>query len=90
MTDQVLKRSLLSAGLNIFFTILVRFLSFFLNAYILRCVTKEALGVNVRMVLLCDTVLFLARESFRKACLSRPKDDNWRGTRIPWTKFGKT
>ena len=77
--DEVLSKSLQSAWLNVLSSVFLRFFTFFVNAYILRCVTREVLGVGVRTTLLFDTVLFLSREAFRKACLSKPEDGQWRG-----------
>ncbi|XP_059505657.1 protein RFT1 homolog isoform X2 [Stegostoma tigrinum] len=50
-----------SAGLQVLF----RLLSFLLNAYTLR------------LTLLYSTVVFLAREAFRKACLNVDKEQKW-------------
>uniref|UniRef100_A0A8B9RJC6 Protein RFT1 homolog n=1 Tax=Astyanax mexicanus TaxID=7994 RepID=A0A8B9RJC6_ASTMX len=48
-----------------------RLLTFFLNAFTLRFVSKELIGVvNVRLMLLYTTLVFLSREAFRRACLS--------------------
>ncbi|XP_048462609.1 protein RFT1 homolog [Rhincodon typus] len=63
-----------SAGLQVLF----RLLSFLLNAYTLRYVSKETIGiVNVRLTLLYSTVVFLAREAFRKACLNVGMEQKW-------------
>jgi oligosaccharide translocation protein RFT1 len=82
MSDKsnVLKKSVLSAALNVAASIFFRLFTFFANAYILRRVTREVLGVGVRTTLLFDTVLFLSREAFRKACLNKPENGDWRGT----------
>lgn len=56
----------------------MRILTFILNAYILRHVSKDVLGViNVRLLLLYTTVQFLSREGFRRACLSNTGTHNW-------------
>ncbi|XP_067908344.1 man(5)GlcNAc(2)-PP-dolichol translocation protein RFT1 [Heterodontus francisci] len=63
-----------TAGLQVLF----RVLTFVLNAYTLRYVSKETIGVvNVRLMLLYSTVVFLAREAFRKACLNVGVDQKW-------------
>ncbi|XP_072437796.1 man(5)GlcNAc(2)-PP-dolichol translocation protein RFT1 isoform X3 [Chiloscyllium punctatum] len=63
-----------SAGLQVLF----RLLSFLLNAYTMRYVSKETIGiVNVRLTLLYSTVVFLAREAFRKACLNVGVEQKW-------------
>ena len=71
-----------SATYNVIVQLSFRLISFAVNAIILRYVSRELLGlVNVRLTLLYSTLLFLSREAFRKACLSRipgsPKR-NWR------------
>eukprot|EP00049_Salpingoeca_infusionum_P010903 m.187817 g.187817 ORF g.187817 m.187817 type:complete len:615 (+) comp14781_c1_seq1:200-2044(+) len=56
--------------------VLFRLLTFATNSLVLRLTTKAALGVvNVRLMLLYTTTLFLAREAFRKACLSVNRHD---------------
>jgi hypothetical protein len=41
---------------------------------------REALGViNVRLLLFSDTVIFVSREAFRKACLGRSAGGDWAG-----------
>ncbi|XP_069795623.1 man(5)GlcNAc(2)-PP-dolichol translocation protein RFT1 isoform X2 [Narcine bancroftii] len=63
-----------SAGLQVLF----RVLTFILNGYTLRYVSKETIGiVNVRLMLLYSTVVFLAREAFRKACLNVGVERRW-------------
>lgn len=63
-----------SAGLQVMF----RVLTFILNGYTLRYVSKETIGVvNVRLMLLYSTVVFLAREAFRKACLNVGVERKW-------------
>ncbi|XP_065912317.1 man(5)GlcNAc(2)-PP-dolichol translocation protein RFT1-like [Dysidea avara] len=57
----------------------LRLSTFVLNAVILRYISLEVLGVvNMRLMLLYNTVLFLSREPIRKACLSRLSEGrNW-------------
>ncbi|XP_075039140.1 man(5)GlcNAc(2)-PP-dolichol translocation protein RFT1 [Mixophyes fleayi] len=63
--------------LQIFF----RVLTFALNAFTLRYVSKEIIGiVNVRLTLFYTTIVFLAREAFRRACLSHSTQQSWRHT----------
>jgi len=60
--------------LQIFF----RITSFTLNAFVLHRVDKTVLGItNVRLMLLVMSILFLSRESFRKACMNKAKDHSW-------------
>jgi len=78
-TDPVLKQSVHSALLNVISSVLLRILTFGTNAFILRHVSGDFLGINVRLWLLFDTVLFLSREAFRNACLNRPESkESWR------------
>uniref|UniRef100_A0A8C8D171 Protein RFT1 homolog n=1 Tax=Oncorhynchus tshawytscha TaxID=74940 RepID=A0A8C8D171_ONCTS len=59
--------------------VMFRVLTFLLNAFTLRFVSKELIGVvNVRLTLLYSTLVFLSREAFRRACLSGGTDHNWR------------
>ncbi|KAJ7316759.1 hypothetical protein JRQ81_002921 [Phrynocephalus forsythii] len=61
--------------------ILFRLITFGLNAFTLRYVSKEIIGlVNVRLMLLYSTIVFLAREAFRRACLSGSTRRNWTKT----------
>ncbi|KAM4021864.1 man(5)GlcNAc(2)-PP-dolichol translocation protein RFT1 [Anomaloglossus baeobatrachus] len=61
--------------------VVFRVLTFALNAFTLRYVSREIIGlVNVRLTLLYTTVVFLAREAFRRACLSHSAQQSWRHT----------
>uniref|UniRef100_A0A2K6JSD5 Protein RFT1 homolog n=1 Tax=Rhinopithecus bieti TaxID=61621 RepID=A0A2K6JSD5_RHIBE len=61
--------------------VLFRLITFVLNAFILRFLSKEIVGVvNVRLTLLYSTTLFLAREAFRRACLSGVTQRDWSQT----------
>ena len=77
--SKVLAKSVTSAKFAIASSILLRLMTFVINAVILRFVTREILGINVRLTLLYDTILFLCREAFRKACLNQSSQDKWRG-----------
>lgn len=67
-----------AASYNIVLQLTLRVLTFVLNAYILRHITKDLLGViNVRLMLLYTTVQFLSREPFRRSCLSDADNQNW-------------
>lgn len=60
-----------STSVNILFQISSRLFTFILNAFILRYVSKEALGImNVRLLLLYTSVQFISREPFRRSCAS--------------------
>lgn len=71
MTRNVLHSSLLNAGFSIIFQILCRFVTFGINAFIVRNVGRDVLGImNVRLLLLESTLLFLSREAINRAALS--------------------
>lgn len=53
-------------------------ITFILNGLVLHNVDKEVLGIiNVRLMLLLMTILFVSREAFRRACMSKTRDHNW-------------
>uniref|UniRef100_A0A3P8R3J7 Protein RFT1 homolog n=1 Tax=Astatotilapia calliptera TaxID=8154 RepID=A0A3P8R3J7_ASTCA len=69
------------ASYNVLLQVMFRVLTFLLNAFTLRFVSKELIGVvNVRLTLLYSTLVFLSREAFRRACLSGQsgKNHSWR------------
>ena len=67
-----------SASYNVILQVSFRILTFLMNAVLLRYTTKDMLGiVNVRLMLLVQTIVFITREAFRKACLSKTADRNW-------------
>uniref|UniRef100_A0A131Y1G9 Protein RFT1 homolog n=1 Tax=Ixodes ricinus TaxID=34613 RepID=A0A131Y1G9_IXORI len=67
-----------AASYNILLQVSLRVVTFVLNAFILRRVSKDVLGVvNVRLLLLYTTVQFLSREPFRRACLSNGQPSRW-------------
>ncbi|GFN89803.1 protein rft1 homolog, partial [Plakobranchus ocellatus] len=67
----------------------LRITTFVLNGFILRYVAQETLGiVNVRLTLLYSTTLFLAKEAFERACLSKIVDREWRQViNLLWCTF---
>ncbi|KAJ7999165.1 hypothetical protein DPEC_G00212570 [Dallia pectoralis] len=78
-TQDVLKNASTLASYNVLLQVMFRVLTFLLNAFTLRFVSKELIGVvNVRLTLLYSTLVFLSREAFRRACLSGGTDHNWR------------
>ncbi len=82
MSSESLEHStLLAAVLNSAVAIFLRVFTSLMNAFILRRVSSEILGlINVRLLLLVDTILFISREAFRKSCLKTPSNGDWRGT----------
>ena len=77
---EFLRGSIISAALNALMSVSFGIITFSLNAYILRHVSKDVLGtINVRLVLLSRALLFFGRESFRRACMKKPENNNeWR------------
>ncbi|TGZ38053.1 man(5)GlcNAc(2)-PP-dolichol translocation protein RFT1 [Temnothorax longispinosus] len=74
----ILKSSLENASFSIIFQIFFRCITFVLNAFVVRHVGLAVLGViNVRLLLLESTILFLSREPFVKACLTNTAEHNW-------------
>ncbi|KAJ8408147.1 hypothetical protein AAFF_G00263750 [Aldrovandia affinis] len=75
----VLTNATTLASYNVLLQVMFRILTFLMNAFTLRFVSKELIGVvNVRLTLLYSTLVFLSREAFRKACLSSGPEQNWR------------
>ncbi|GAB0088530.1 Protein RFT1 homolog [Sergentomyia squamirostris] len=71
MSRNILKSSLQNASFSIIFQILCRCVTFAINAYIVRSVGRDVLGImNVRLLLLESTLLFLSREATSRAALS--------------------
>ena len=67
-----------SASYNVILQVTFRLLTFIMNGILLRYTTKDMIGiVNVRLMLLNQTIVFVAREAFRKVCLSKTSDKKW-------------
>ncbi|XP_048211790.1 protein RFT1 homolog [Perognathus longimembris pacificus] len=78
---EVLGQAARLASSGLLLQVLFRLITFVLNAFILRFLSKEIVGiVNVRLTLLYSTTIFLAREAFRRACLSRGPQQDWSQT----------
>uniref|UniRef100_A0A8C7YLQ2 Protein RFT1 homolog n=1 Tax=Oryzias sinensis TaxID=183150 RepID=A0A8C7YLQ2_9TELE len=78
-----LRNTFTLASCNVLLQVMFRVLTFLLNGFTLRFVSKELIGVvNVRLTLLYSTLVFLSREAFRRACLSGESgtNQNWRQT----------
>ncbi|XP_055985488.1 protein RFT1 homolog [Sorex fumeus] len=79
--QEVLGQAARLASSGLLLQVLFRLITFVLNAFILRFLSKEIVGiVNVRLTLLYSTTVFLAREAFRRACLSGGAQRDWRRT----------
>ncbi|XP_014648471.1 PREDICTED: protein RFT1 homolog [Ceratotherium simum simum] len=80
-SQEVLGQAARLASSGLLLQVLFRLITFVLNAFILRFLSKEIVGiVNVRLTLLYSTTVFLAREAFRRACLSGGTQRDWRQT----------
>ncbi|XP_036896566.1 protein RFT1 homolog isoform X2 [Sturnira hondurensis] len=80
-SQEVLGQAARLASSGLLLQVLFRLITFVLNAFILRFLSKEILGiVNVRLTLLYSTTVFLAREAFRRACLSGSTQRDWSQT----------
>ncbi|KAM3965216.1 man(5)GlcNAc(2)-PP-dolichol translocation protein RFT1 [Aphomia sociella] len=78
MARNLLMSSLENASFNILFQILFRCITFCINAWVIRNVGHEVLGImNVRLLLLESTILFLSREPFNRACLGQKDEFSW-------------
>uniref|UniRef100_A0A673UM78 Protein RFT1 homolog n=1 Tax=Suricata suricatta TaxID=37032 RepID=A0A673UM78_SURSU len=78
---EVLGQAARLASSGLLLQVLFRLITFVLNAFILRFLSKEIVGiVNVRLTLLYSTTIFLAREAFRRACLSGGAQRDWSQT----------
>ena len=76
--DSLVGRTVRSASYNVILQVTFRILTFVMNGILLRYTTKDMIGiVNVRLMLLNQTIVFVAREAFRKACLSKTADKRW-------------
>ncbi|EDL88985.1 RFT1 homolog (S. cerevisiae) (predicted) [Rattus norvegicus] len=80
-SQEVLGQAARLASSGLLLQVLFRLITFVLNAFILRFLSKEIVGVvNVRLTLLYSTTIFLAREAFRRACLSGGTQRDWTQT----------
>ncbi|XP_068633042.1 man(5)GlcNAc(2)-PP-dolichol translocation protein RFT1 [Battus philenor] len=78
MGRNLLMSSLENASFNIVLQILFRCVTFITNAWVIRNVGHEVLGImNVRLLLLESTILFLSREPFHRACLGQKDEVSW-------------
>ncbi|KAM7063627.1 man(5)GlcNAc(2)-PP-dolichol translocation protein RFT1 isoform 2-T2 [Molossus nigricans] len=78
---EVLGQAARLASSGLLLQVLFRLITFVLNAFILRFLSKEIVGiVNVRLTLFYSTTIFLAREAFRRACLSGSTQRDWSQT----------
>ncbi|XP_035677081.1 protein RFT1 homolog [Branchiostoma floridae] len=80
-SNKLLASATKQASYNMVLQVIFRAMTFLLNAFLLRYISKEMVGVvNVRLTLLYTTIIFVAHEAFRRACLSGGDKRNWRQT----------
>ncbi|XP_049951989.1 protein RFT1 homolog [Schistocerca serialis cubense] len=86
MKRDILSSSIKHATFNIVFQIFFRCITFLMNAFVIRYINQDVIGVtNVRLLLLESTILFISREAFRRACLSKSLQHNWQQvTNLIW------
>ncbi|KAL5014217.1 hypothetical protein ScPMuIL_008487 [Solemya velum] len=78
-TSDLLSGAAKSATYNMALQLMLRVLTFVLNAFVLRFISKDLLGVvNVRLMLLYSTAVFITTEAFDRACLTKTEGKNWR------------
>nr|CAG4650908.1 EOG090X04LH [Simocephalus serrulatus] len=76
--EKILEGSIKSASYNMVMQVAFRVITFVLNGLVLHNVDKDILGIlNVRLMLLIMTILFVSREAFRRGCMSKTRDHNW-------------
>ncbi|KAK7101753.1 man(5)GlcNAc(2)-PP-dolichol translocation protein RFT1-like [Littorina saxatilis] len=87
--SNILASTARATSYNMLLQVTIRVMTFVLNAVVLRYISRDLLGVvNVRLTLLYSTVLFLTKEAFQKACLSRRDSQDWRQViNLMWCTF---
>ena len=79
-SDEIVNNSLKAASLNMVTQVMFRIVTFLMNAFVLRYISRDVLGlIYVRLNLLDDTIIFLSTEGFRLAGLGHRL-----GTRAPF------
>ena len=78
--SQNMKDAVKSASYNMVMQVIFRISTFLMNAIMLRYLSREILGImNVRLMLLYSTMLFISREAFRKSCLTQEQNETANG-----------
>lgn len=78
MGRNLLMSSLENASFNILLQILFRCITFVINAWVIRNIGHEVIGImNVRLLLLESTIIFLSREPFYRACIGQKDEFQW-------------
>ena len=81
-SQNIVNSSLKAASLNMMTQVIFRLVTFVMNAYVLRYISRDVLGlIYVRLNLLDDTIIFLSTEGFRLVGLGHNRDSgNWQKT----------
>ena len=81
-SQNIVNSSLKAASLNMMTQVIFRLVTFVMNAYVLRYISRDVLGlIYVRLNLLDDTIIFLSTEGFRLAGLGHNRDSgSWQQT----------
>ncbi|KAL3853181.1 hypothetical protein ACJMK2_016746 [Sinanodonta woodiana] len=76
--SRLLLKAAQAATYNMFLQLIMRLMTFALNAFSLRFISKEMLGVvNVRLILLYSTGLFIATEALDRVAMSKLENKHW-------------
>ena len=74
-SQNIVNSSLKAASLNMMTQVVFRLVTFFMNAFVLRYISRDVLGlIYVRLNLLDDTIIFLSTEGFRLAGLGHNRE----------------
>ena len=80
-SQNIVESSVKSASLNMMTQVFFRIFTFLMNAFVLRHIAPEVLGlIYVRLNLLDDTIIFLSTEGFRLAGLGHKSGGSWQKT----------
>ena len=80
-SQNIVESSVKAASLNMLTQLAFRVFTFLMNAFVLRHISPEVLGlIYVRLNLLDDTIIFLSTEGFRLAGLGHKTGGSWQKT----------
>ena len=80
-SQNIAESSVKAASLNMMTQVVFRIFTFLMNAFVLRHISPEVLGlIYVRLNLLDDTIIFLSTEGFRLAGLGHKTGGSWQKT----------
>ena len=80
-SKNIVESSVKAASLNMMTQVFFRIFTFLMNAFVLRHISPDLLGlIYVRLNLLDDTIIFLSTEGFRLAGLGHKTAGSWQKT----------